>query len=85
MIHSVQSAANKERIIAFAGGTHIGHVVDMLKKMGYEEVYATKSKYFREHNLDKCLGSQIADGGFCVRPHPIENEVFKKIANPGSL
>lgn len=85
MIHSIQIAANKERIIAFAGGTHINHVVDILKKIGYKEVYATQSKYFHEHNLDKCVGSQITNDSFCVRPHPIENEVFKKIANPGSL
>lgn len=85
MMHSVQAAGNKDCVIAFAGGTHVTRVVDMLKKMGYQEVYVTQSKYFREHNLDKCLGSHVTDGAFCVRPHPISNDVFKKIINPDSL
>jgi len=85
MVHNVQAAANKERVLAFAGGTHIARVIDMLKTMGYKEVYSTKPEYFREHNLEKCLGSNITDGAFCVRPHPVKDEVFKKIANPESL
>lgn len=85
MVHSAIAASDKERVIAFAGGTHVARVIDMLKKMGYKEIYSTQSRYFREHNLDKCLGSHITDGAFCVRPHPINHEVFKKIANPDSL
>lgn len=82
MVHSVQAAADKERVVAFAGGTHIARVVDMLKKMGYKEIYSSQSNYFREHNLDKCLGSNITDGTFCVRPHPVSHEVLRKIAYP---
>ncbi len=85
LMHSVQAAASKERIVAFAGGTHIARVVEMLKKMGYQEIYGTESRYFREHDLDKCLGSHITDGNFCVRPHAVKNEVFKRIANPEAL
>lgn len=85
MVHSVCKAADKERIIAFAGGTHIMRVVDTLKKMGYKEVYSTKPQYFNERNLEKCLGSNITDGTFCVRPYPVSHHVFKKIAYPGSL
>ena len=85
MVHSVQAAADKERVVAFAGGTHIVRVVDMLKKMGYKEVYSTKPEYYREHALEKCVGSHITDGTFCVRPHPVSNEVFKKIVNLDSL
>jgi hypothetical protein len=85
MVHYVQAAADKERVLAVAGGTHINHVVEMLKKLGYQEAYSTKPEYFREHNLEKCLGSNITDGAFCVRPHPVKGEVFKKIANPADL
>jgi hypothetical protein len=85
MVHYVQAAADKERVVAVAGGTHIMHVVEMLKKLGYKEVYSSKPEYFHEHNLEKCLGSNVTDGGFCVRPHPVKGEVFKKIANPTAL
>jgi hypothetical protein len=85
MVHYIQAAADKERVLAFAGGTHIMHVVEMLKKLGYQEVYSTKPEYFREHNLEKCLGSNVTDGAFCVRPHPVKDEVFKKISNPTAL
>jgi len=85
MVHYVQAAADKEHVLAFAGGTHIARVVDKLKTLGYQEVYSTKPEYFREHNLEKCLGSHITDGNFCVRPHPVKDDVFKKIVHPGSL
>jgi hypothetical protein len=85
MVHSVQANADKQRVVAFAGGTHIVRVVDMLKKMGYKEVYSTTPEYYREHALEKCVGSHITDGTFCVRPHAVSNEVFKKLVNLDSL
>ena len=84
-MHYVVAACNKERVLAVAGGTHIMHVVEMLKRLGYQEVYSTKPEYFREHNLEKCLGSNITEGNFCMRPHAVKDEVFKKIANPAAL
>lgn len=85
MVHYIQAAADKERVLAVAGGTHIMHVVEMLKKLGYKEIYSSRPEYFREHNLEKCLGSNVTEGAFCMRPHPVKNEVFKKVANPAAL
>lgn len=82
MMHAIKESGDKERIIAFAGGTHIARVVDMLKKIGYQEVYTTKPSYFQERNLHKCVGSHVIDGAFCVRPHAIDTKEFKKLLNP---
>lgn len=85
MLHSVHTASQADRIIAFAGGTHITRVAQALKKMGYEEVYTSKSSYEKEHNLEKCTGSHIVEGSFCVRPQPVDAAILRKLTDPASL
>lgn len=78
MVHEVINSRDKRTIVSFAGGSHITRVIDMLKKCGYEQVYSSDEDYQREYNLDKCLGSHIIKGKFCVRPNPANLKVLDK-------
>lgn len=71
IVHSVMNAQDKQKSIAIAGGSHIGRVGELLEKFGYQHVKTTKVIFGREHNLQKCLGSHIIDGAFCMKPEPI--------------
>lgn len=71
MLHSVVASLNKQKVIAIAGGAHIARTCEMLQKVGYEPVKNTQIAYTKEHDLQKCLGSHIVDGAFCVKPQPI--------------
>lgn len=78
MVHEVINARDKKNVIAFAGGSHITRAVDILKKCGYEQIYSSDEEYQREYNLDKCLGSNIVKGKFCVRPNPVDLKILDK-------
>jgi hypothetical protein len=71
MVHSVVNAPEKSKVIAIAGGAHISRACEILQKIGYEPVKITQIAYVKEHDLQRCLGSHIVDGAFCVKPQPI--------------
>jgi hypothetical protein len=55
-----------------AGGTHINRMNEALKTLGYREVQSSSISYKKEHDLAKCLGANVIDGSFCVKPQPID-------------
>jgi len=72
LAHIVTSAfGTQDKVIVIAGGAHIGRVSDLLQKVGYKDASTTKVTFARENDLRKCLGSNIIDGAFCVKPQPI--------------
>ncbi len=71
MTHAVVNAPGYDKVVAIAGGAHIGRVSELLEKIGYEVVHTTHVKYKKECDLAKCLGSTVVDGAYCIRPEPI--------------
>lgn len=78
MTYEILHAKEHDRVIAFAGGTHINRVSELLKKIGYEEVDSTKLSYKKMPDVSKCLGSNIVDGAFCVKPAPLPVKTIQK-------
>lgn len=71
MVHTVVNS-DKQLVIALSGGAHITRVSELLESIGYENLYGTDVQFHKEYDLNKCLGSNIIDGSYCVRPEPIE-------------
>ncbi|MDR3551326.1 MAG: hypothetical protein P4L31_07975 [Candidatus Babeliales bacterium] len=69
----------RDKDVSIAGGAHIGRTCDLLQIDGYQDVSTTKISYGREHDLQKCLGSNIIDGAFCVKPQPISLDFIDTI------
>jgi hypothetical protein len=78
MVHFVANALDKERVIAFAGGSHIKRAVEILQECGYKMVYSSDEQFSREYNLKKCLGSNIVGGKYCVKPHSLDLDLLSK-------
>jgi hypothetical protein len=78
IVHSVLEARDKDKVIAIAGGAHIARACELLATQGYQPLDTTKITFAREHDLQKCLGSHIVDGAFCVKPAPIDLDRFEK-------
>jgi hypothetical protein len=76
--HAAMQANNKDRMIAIAGGAHIARVCELLTTQGYTATDSTKITFAREHDLQKCLGSHVVEGAFCVKPEPIDLSLFEK-------
>lgn len=77
LVHAIINAANKERIIAIAGGTHITRAFDQLTKLGYSKLYSSKTRFNKDYDLANCLGSNIQPGGFCMKPVPLDVSVLQ--------
>lgn len=78
LTHAVVQAGDKDKVIAIAGGAHIARVCEILTTQGYRSIDSTKITFSREHDLQRCLGSHIVDGAFCVKPSPIDLAPFEK-------
>lgn len=78
LMHAVMQSQHKDKVIAIAGGAHIARVCQLLSSQGYNLVSGTKISFAREHDLQRCLGSHIVDGAFCVKPAPIDLKAFEK-------
>lgn len=76
IIHEILKAPTKKQIVIFAGGTHIENVSHWLQKIGYKPERSGNIKYEQERNLERCIGSHIVDGSFCVKPQPIGLDVI---------
>lgn len=79
LVHSVISSKNKAKYVAIAGGAHINRTCELLAKVGYEPVQTTKVTYMKEHDLQRCLGSNIIEGAFCVKPQPISIDFLQEL------
>jgi len=78
LVHSVMQAGDKDRVIAIAGGAHIARVSELLIAQGYAPMESTKITFAREHDLNKCLGSHIIEGAFCMKPEAIDLGILQK-------
>lgn len=80
MVHAIINALNKheqfKQVVAISGGAHIERVVKLLQERGYTLVYTSNTKFCKEYDLKKCVGSTIVDGEYCIRPEPIELEAI---------
>lgn len=72
LVHSLAQNNNKEKIVVIAGGTHINRMAKMLQKIGYKKIKTNEVGYHQEHNLDRCVGSNIINGTHCIKPHSVE-------------
>lgn len=72
IMHSIIQAP-ETTIIALAGGSHAIRVCNWLVQHGgYQHHYATPINYGREYNLLNCVGANIMEGGYCMRPEPVD-------------
>lgn len=78
LAHTVINSLDKEKILIFAGGSHIVRTTQLLQKVGYKKVYSSSVSFNREYDLRRCLGSHITRGKFCVKPQPIDLDIVKK-------
>lgn len=74
LIHTVVNTQSKSKVVAIAGGSHIVRVCELLEKIGYKKVNSTNIAYAKEYDLQRCLGSHILEGSYCVKPQPIETQ-----------
>ena len=82
LVYSVEKNFNKQKNIAFAGGTHINEAFDMLQKVaGWEKVSQSTVSIFKERDLKKCLGSNIVNGAYCVKPNPVSLALLEHYLN----
>lgn len=72
IVHSVLRSAHISKTMVIAGGAHINKAAELLEKAGYQQVNNTSVSFTKEHDLQRCLGSHIVDGAFCVKPQPIK-------------
>ena len=78
IIHKIMNTQHTNKIFIFAGGAHINRVSDMLQKVGYQQVYATKVVTYKEQNKKKCVGTEVFNGNFCVRPKALKARALSK-------
>jgi hypothetical protein len=72
LLHSVISAQDHLNYLAVAGGSHITRVAQLISKLGWEWVHATRPDFVREYKIRKCLGGHIIQGKYCRKPKPID-------------
>lgn len=72
LVHAIVNAGRASKVIAIAGGSHIVRVCELLEKVGYKKAAVTNIKYAKEFDLQRCLGSHIIEGSYCVKPRPLE-------------
>ena len=76
MVHSILSS-RQHTIVIFAGGSHIERIVSLLCKMGYRRTAQSPPSYAKEYQVNKCLGSHIIQGSFCLKPKPISLKILQ--------
>jgi len=78
LVHAILNTKKEHMIIALAGGTHITNAAKLLQKLGYELVYASKVEFMSEHNVKKCVGSELINGRFCTKPKAVNLSIVEK-------
>jgi hypothetical protein len=79
IVHETLAAKNKKHVVAIAGGSHIEKSARMLEKVGFKPVTLTQISYAQERDLKSCLGSNIIDGAYCIKPQPIKIDFIEQI------
>lgn len=70
-------AAPCQNIIICAGGSHIDHVRQLLKKIGYKTFFSTKTSFFTETDLSRCVTATIYHNSYCLKPHPVNLNLLR--------
>ncbi len=78
LVHEVVNAHQQSHIIAIAGGTHIEHAANLLKRAGFKPVFVSRLSSLHEYDLGKCLGSNIVDNSFCIKPEPVDITLIER-------
>ena len=76
MLHAIAQSPGKELIILIAGGSHINRTCEILKQAGYESVSQSNVSNKREYDLSRCLGAQVTDDTFCIKPQAISTDLI---------
>lgn len=66
-----------QNIIICAGGSHIDHVRQLLKKVGYKTFFSTKTTFFTETDLSRCVTATIYHNSYCLKPHPVNLNLLR--------
>lgn len=74
-MHAVLNT-QKPNVFVFAGGAHVDRMSTMLQNIGYEVVHDSDVQVSQEFDLKKCIGSNIVDGAYCLKPEPIGLDFF---------
>lgn len=72
IVHTVLQARDKNVILIVAGGAHIKNSFALLERVGYKQMYKSSNSYTKEFNLERCLGSPIVGGKYCVKPEAVD-------------
>ena len=72
LVHAIANMHDKRIVVVVAGGTHINRMNEALKHLGFKQDKSTSVSYKKEHDLEKCLGANVVDGSFCLKPQPVE-------------
>jgi hypothetical protein len=77
LVSATMKAQNKEKILAFAGGTHIREAYELLQAIdGYEPVTSTNSTDSKAILL-RSISGPLFDGGLGTKPDPLSLELLE--------
>ena len=64
-------------VIAFTGGSHIERVADVLEEiLGFKQMQPSKKQMVREYDPQKCIGTTMVHGKYCVKPAAVVAKDF---------
>lgn len=72
LVHAIAHMNDKRTIVVIAGGTHINRMNDALKSIGFTSQKNSSVTYKKEYDVNKCLGANVVDGSFCIKPQPVD-------------
>jgi hypothetical protein len=78
ILHVIAQHANKKKIVAIAGGSHISAVCGVLEKVGYEKVFELSAGPEQEPELNSCVNSNGSAGHATLKPKPISMDFLQK-------
>lgn len=71
ILAAIISQPHYQNIIICAGGSHIQQIGQLLKKIGYHSHFSTKTSFFTETDLSRCVTATIYHNSYCLKPHPV--------------
>jgi hypothetical protein len=76
LVEATLKADHKEKVIAFAGGTHIGEAYELLQKVGgYEPIGHAEASAIKA-SVARGINANLVDGSLNAKPHPISLELL---------
>lgn len=78
LVDSTLKAEQYEKVVAFAGGTHIAEAYDLLQKIdGWEPVTHHDVAEPKTPSVVKSIGATLFERGLSAKPHPISVELIE--------